>query len=336
MFNLQDESVSFLKTLFEKIQIYNLDVKNWEIDHLCYRVSTSNEYIEMKKIFKNHGEYLSEEQVGGRFISTYKLNRPLYFKNYIIDLLELPAPKEENGYAKGFEHAEFVIDENFDSLIKKYPQIPFEKKGISKNINPELGVRFEKNLSLKFHYKSLEHIINIEKNLYIKQFLEETCFFKNFHEFSPCLSGTIPLDIHLENSDLDILCYGDLSLIEKKSSLLFKNYENFSFSYSIQQGLKSLQVNFIYKQLEVEIFAQSTPSQEQNANLHFLIEGRLLKIFGENLRQKIIELKQAGLKTEPAFGQIFQLDEPYEDLKKIQKMDDMALKKRFRTFIEAL
>jgi hypothetical protein len=54
------------------------------------------------------------------------------------------------------------------------------------------------------------------------------------------------------------------------------------------------------------------------------VEARLLALGGEEARVKIQELKRAGLKTEPAFAQYFQLaGNPYQALLHLaQRSDD--------------
>lgn len=52
-----------------------------------------------------------------------------------------------------------------------------------------------------------------------------------------------------------------------------------------------------------------------------IAEYRILKERGEDFKQKIIQLKQQGMKTEPAFGLLLGLENPYKDLLKLYKND---------------
>lgn len=47
-----------------------------------------------------------------------------------------------------------------------------------------------------------------------------------------------------------------------------------------------------------------------------LAEYKILQERGEEFKQKIIELKKKGIKTELAFGMLLGLENPYEDLLK--------------------
>lgn len=69
---------------------------------------------------------------------------------------------------------------------------------------------------------------------------------------------------------------------------------------------------------EVEIFGQTTPTRSQFAYRHMIIEYNLLNKYGEAFRQQIIELKQEGYKTEPAFAIALDLTgNPYLELLKL-------------------
>jgi hypothetical protein len=70
------------------------------------------------------------------------------------------------------------------------------------------------------------------------------------------------------------------------------------------------------EEFPIEIFGQNKPTIEQNAYRHMIAEYKILEEKGEEFKQKIIELKKQGIKTEPAFGMLLGLENPYEDLLK--------------------
>jgi len=257
-------------------------------------------------------------------ISTYKLSTPIIYDEYIIDLIEIPSPKDIRDKRQGFEHFEFVIDQPFDHLIKLFPQCSFQ---YSKNnsINPDAKIKL-KNGTVKFHHKSLEHIINIEKKESIANFLSESKILHLFDHYHPCISGTFPLDLEVDKSDLDIIfSSNDLHQFINETDNHFNSYPNYKKSFFNYQNETSAVVNFDYHDLPVELFCQTKTTFQQQANLHFLIEGRLLKIFGNHLKRKILHLKKQGMKTEPAFGEVLNLNNPYQDLLEIGHLTDYQL-----------
>jgi predicted metalloenzyme YecM len=151
----------FLDKLFSSLENDKIDVSTYELDHICYRVESVIRYEELKKELKEIAELLSETIVSDRPIASYKLLEPLIYQDRKIFCLELPAPKENNMYKEGYEHAEFVIDINFEKFMQKHSNINFETKALEKKINPEL-VRKYSDHSVKFHHQTLEYVI---KNL---------------------------------------------------------------------------------------------------------------------------------------------------------------------------
>ena len=91
----------FLQTMFTHLASDRIDVSNYELDHICYRVETEARYEELKKILElSYAVLLSEAIIGGRFISTYRLKDPIRYINRTIYLLELPAPKPNKFYSE--------------------------------------------------------------------------------------------------------------------------------------------------------------------------------------------------------------------------------------------
>ncbi len=134
--------------------------------------------------------------------------------------------------------------------------------------------------------------------------------------FDPLLVGTIPIEIDIENSDLDIICHcedlgGFMDAVREK----FGDAEGFTISKIDAGAALAVIANFQLDNFDIEIFGQNTPTRQQNAYRHMLVEHRLLQQHGEPFRQKIIELKRQGYKTEPAFALLLGLEgDPYQGL----------------------
>lgn len=152
----------FLEDLFSKIEDIDLDVDNYELDHICYRVESVAEYKIKKLELANFGELLVESLVGGRLISTFKLNDPIIFRNRKIYLIELPSPKSSHSYKTGLEHAEFVTKLPLQKIVDRYPQYSFEIFGIHKKINADITLKLGE-YCIRFHNQSLEEVIKMEK-----------------------------------------------------------------------------------------------------------------------------------------------------------------------------
>lgn len=158
------DPVVFLDNLFAMIDDIDLDVHNFELDHICYRVESQNEYKIKKAAMADFGDLLAESMVGGRLISTFKLFDPIVFRNRKIYLIELPAPKSGHSYKNGLEHVEFVTKQPLQKIVERYPQYSFEVFGIHKKINADITLKLG-DYCIRFHNQSLEEVINQELKL---------------------------------------------------------------------------------------------------------------------------------------------------------------------------
>lgn len=160
----QAQAHDFLGRLFEDMAAHKIEIpRHWKIDHLCYRVSSIDRYQILKNEFSKFGRLLIESDVNGRPIATYKLNEPIVFFSGVIDVVELPAPKQGKPTEEGFEHVEIVCDVPFAELEKRYGHLTLDRGGLKKEINPELEICLGKR-NLKFHHQSLEEVIAMELN----------------------------------------------------------------------------------------------------------------------------------------------------------------------------
>lgn len=161
-----------------------------------------------------------------------------------------------------------------------------------------------------------------EKQKRAYEVLTKYHIFRKLESYSPILAGTIPIEIDVDGSDLDIICEVDVEFEEDfledlSLNKIILNENDVKIDYPILNGEKCITVNFTLDEFPIEIFGQNKPVKEQNAYRHMIAEYKILQEKGENFKQKIIELKKQGVKTEPAFGMLLNLEHPYEDLLKL-------------------
>lgn len=325
------QAETFLRHLFAQVQQNGLELKpHWSIDHLCFRVQSLESYEQHKLDFAQFGRMLIESEVNGRMIATYKLAEPVVHGSYHIDVVELPAPKAGKKTIEGFEHVEVVVDEPFEKLMAKYSYMDLDSGGLKKAFNQELEVEME-GCALKFHPLSLESVIELEKNQKVYQALTSSKILEVLRAFHPLVSGTFPLGLQVKDSDLDIvLSVADFESFKMIVEQIYGSWPGFEIRESEKAGVPTLVVRFTHHEVPFELFAQKTESMKQNAYRHFQAEEKLLKVFGSALREKIMKLRQTGLKTEPAFAQALQLSgDPYEQVLKLQALPEHKLSKMF-------
>jgi len=149
--------------------------------------------------------------------------------------------------------------------------------------------------------------------------LIELNILKDLSKYNPVLAGTIPIEIDLPESDLDIICEcKNHKFFSKKIIYLYGDKNNFKISLKQFNGIKSTVASFTGKSFKIEIFGQSIPIEKQNAYRHMIIEYKLLKEKGIKFKNEIIKLKKSGLKTEPAFAKLLGISgNPYIELLKL-------------------
>lgn len=146
--------------------------------------------------------------------------------------------------------------------------------------------------------------------------------------FKPVLTGTLPLDLFIQGkSDLDIIIQSDrLQIMEQRLLDTFASKKKLSIKLMMMRKRPTLLCRFMQQNFPVEIFCQPVPVKQQLAYRHMIIEHWLLQTHGEKFKKKILDLKKEGVKTEPAFAQVLNLEgDPYDALLKFE--DDPAFKK---------
>ena len=180
------------------------------------------------------------------------------------------------------------------------------------------------------------------------QALTELQITTHLRPYKPVLAGTIPIDIDIPDSDLDIICQvlplkNDQDTSDEEDGTTttttttstssmpltefarvvqqqYGTYPHFTIS---QRTAVPNQPPYVIASFQttsgdtttwtVEIFGQAVPVGRQNAYRHMLIEYRLLQRFGTALQRRMRALKLTGVKTEPAFCQVLGLDRGGDD-----------------------
>jgi len=152
----------FLCRLFAALAQDGINVDHLPLDHLCYRVETPEAFLAWKAHLANQGRSLGVHRINERPIATFKLHTPFTFQGRRIDVVELPAPKNGSPYPEGWEHAEFVVDEEPKAFAARYPQLIWDLSGADKPRNADVRLSYD-GFSVKFHQRALEEVIALEQ-----------------------------------------------------------------------------------------------------------------------------------------------------------------------------
>lgn len=145
--------------------------------------------------------------------------------------------------------------------------------------------------------------------------------------YHPVLTGTLPININIAGSDLDILCevYQPDDFIDHVK-VHFGHLPGFAVTQSVVQELPSVIIHFYHQGWPFELFGQPLPAIKQVAYLHMVTEHRILQQASPHFQSMIRQLKQKGIKTEPAFAHLLRLSaNPYEAILSLGSFSDDQL-----------
>jgi predicted metalloenzyme YecM len=190
---LHDNVPSFVSSVIDELKMrYEMDLTMHQADHVCYRTESIEQYSTLVKSLRTATDdftVLTESEIGGRPIATFKLNTPITIKtangNRIIDIIEVPSPKDGSPYPAGLEHVEFVIGDGshkspvnsethrtvLAEWMSRYPSILWNTKALNKACNPDVTANLNMNMprygkvAVKFHLMPLEEVIKFEREV---------------------------------------------------------------------------------------------------------------------------------------------------------------------------
>jgi predicted metalloenzyme YecM len=160
---------TFLISILKEIEDEGFDLNDFmQIDHICYRVTSMDDYTAKKQELEEVAEFLGETMVNNRPIATYRLVEPIVHGKWRIDAVELPAPKPDADFAEGLQHIEMVMYDSKEKFIQKYKHKALKLKAADRGINPEIGFDLP-NYVVKFHLLNLPTVIYLQNKLGITE-----------------------------------------------------------------------------------------------------------------------------------------------------------------------
>jgi predicted metalloenzyme YecM len=153
----------FLDKFFEKLEEGAFDVEGLKLDHIAYYTSSGEEYDQLKPEFEKLGNFVHEAIINDRRVGVIKLYEPITYKKYEIEAVELIEPRKDEVHASGWEHAEFVTAEDYNSILHKYHNVKWETGSMDRPIYSHVTAVLETDMKLKFHHRSILDCIALER-----------------------------------------------------------------------------------------------------------------------------------------------------------------------------
>ena len=154
-----DNYKNFLDKLLTDIEVKGIYVSKYNLDHFGYQCSSNEDYDKLRLELESVAKFISENIVGGRRVGIFKLNKPLEYKDWNIQAVELVAPKEGQESPSALEHSEFVIDTDFDSFLKKYPNLNWDTSKVNQPTFPMVTLKLSGHTQVKFHLQPVLEIV---------------------------------------------------------------------------------------------------------------------------------------------------------------------------------
>jgi len=143
--------------------------------------------------------------------------------------------------------------------------------------------------------------------------IEKLGVLEHFEAYTPMLVGTIPINIDIKGSDLDIICHVSDQKAFKDLLIRYLNFQEFSSKVVLIDQVPTVIANFHAEGFDFEIFGQDIPVLQQKGYRHMLIEYLILESEDDGFRRSVVALKEQGYKTEPAFATLLALEgDPYQ------------------------
>ena len=159
---LKDEVLAFLDLFTEAVGGTGIDVSHYNLDHVAYQASSSQDYLEKSQEFLSISNLEHEATVGGRRVAVFKLSKPILYKDNTIIALEVIEPKDGQVVKSGWEHAEYVLNESFEKFMAKYSELDWDTSSVDRDVYSHLKLKLSNSLQVKFHQKDILATIALE------------------------------------------------------------------------------------------------------------------------------------------------------------------------------
>lgn len=160
--NIQDIT-NFIDTFLEKVTKLGIDYSKYNIDHVAYQASSTEDFVKVKEDFNIISTLKHEAVLAERRVAVFELTNPIEYKNNKITALEVIESKPGQVCESGWEHAEFVINESFEELMAKYPTLEWDTSSANRSIYAHLKLRLDPKTQLKFHRMDILETIKLDK-----------------------------------------------------------------------------------------------------------------------------------------------------------------------------
>ena len=148
-----DSYKNFLDTFFTEFDKTGIDLNDFDLDHMAYQTSSSKDYEKIKSELTDVATLGNETIFNERRIALFVLKKPIIYKNFQIDIIELIEPEKNTIKESAWEHIEFTYNKSLEDLIQRYPTLKWDKTSLNRERFPMLKLKLNDNIKVKFPRK---------------------------------------------------------------------------------------------------------------------------------------------------------------------------------------
>ena len=140
-----------------------VDISEYELSHLCYRVAEWDEYVRVRGLLERHALANRENVWNGRPISLIVPAEPLdVLDGKAVPLIELIPPVHQRVYKMGLEHLGVVVGDTFDAFVEAHKPVLTGQQFQGPNSIPDpVYILMEDFSHVKFYRLSLRASVEL-------------------------------------------------------------------------------------------------------------------------------------------------------------------------------
>jgi len=148
----------------DRLAMRGIDIDQYALSHLCYRVPEWDEYVRVRGLLERHAVANRENFWNGRPISMIVLAQPLdALDGKVVPLIELIPPVHQRVYKMGLEHLGVVVGDTFDEFVETNKPVLTGQQFQGPNSTPDpVYILFEDFTHVKFYRLSLKASVELD------------------------------------------------------------------------------------------------------------------------------------------------------------------------------
>ena len=148
----------------DRLAARGIDISEYELSHLCYRVAEWDEYVRVRGLLERHALANRENVWNGRPISLVVPAEPLdVLDGKTVPLIELIPPVHQRVYKMGLEHLGVVVGDTFDAFVEAHkPVLTGQQFQGPDSIPDPVYILMEDFTHVKFYRLSLQASVELD------------------------------------------------------------------------------------------------------------------------------------------------------------------------------